>query len=232
MLRQGVPGMNTNPSVGLREAPACGRRAEEIQERGGKFRLLSRLLAVPPDAALLEDVRALGWIEPSEVSDLENLQVEFTRLFSAPGPDAVAAYQSIYTDVLRMQASGPDTNGCIAAFPGGEFRGYLGGESCSQVRHCYKAAGFAPQDPAPAMADHISTQLAFLAHLHLAQAQALADGGSDEARAWGELRAEFYTRFLGRWVNAFGEKLASSKASRFYARLGRLLLTALDGETE
>jgi len=195
------------------------------------FRLLSRLFAGFPDAALLEDVRTLGWIEPGEAPDLEDLQVEFARLFSAPGPDAVAAHQSIYTDTLRVEASAPDKLDCGLVFQGGEFRGYLCGESCSQVKRCYEAARFEPENPAPAMADHASTQLDFLAHLHLAEARALAGGEIDEAKAFREVRDEFYERFLGRWIGAFGEKLASTTVSKFYARLGRILPAALNGQT-
>jgi len=215
----------TTTSIGCRE-----ESVQELQERGGKFRLFSMLLATPPDAALLEDVRTLGWVESAEVSSLDDLQVEFTRLLSAPGPDAVAAHQSIYTDTLRIEASGADALGCGMTFPGGEFQGHLGGESCAQVKRCYDAVLFTPQDQAPAMADHMSTQLGFFAHLYLAEARARTGGEIDDARAFRELRDEFFARFLGRWIGAFGEKLSSNLVSKFYRQVGiQLLCTALEG---
>ena len=197
---------------------------EEIREQAGKLRFLSRLLSSPPDTALLEDLLRLGWIRSGEGPALEDLQVEFTRLFSAPGPDTVAPHQSVYTDLLRIESLGPDGLDCGLSFPGGQFRGYLGGESCSEVKRWYDAAHFNPEDIPPAMADHIATQLAFLAHLYLAEAQALESGELDEAKAFEALSNEFYHRFLDRWMATFGGKLASNRVSKFYGRIGCTLL--------
>ena len=216
--------MNINTQAGSPAAPVCGP-AGELTECAGKFRLLGRLLAAPPDAVLLEDVRSLGWTGPEDAAALEDLQVEYTRLFSAPGPAAVPAHQSIYTDVLRLRASEPAANSC-GAFPGGEFKGYLGGESCSEAGRWYAAAGFRPRDPAPAMADHISTQLDFLAHLYWLEAQARSR--PEDARYARELRGEFFSRFTGRWAAAFCAKIATNDVSDFYRSVGRILSIALD----
>src|SRR3989338_7174210 len=94
-----------------------------MKERAGEYLLLSRLLAAPPDTKTLQDVKTLGWIETEP--DLETLHIEFTRLFSIPGPDAIATHQSIYTDVLQ----GDFSTG---------LKGYLGGKSSSQVKHWYE----------------------------------------------------------------------------------------------
>lgn len=195
----------------------------KLQERGGECRLLSRLLAVPPDATVVQDAQTIGLIGAHRKPDLESLHLEYSRLFSVPGPDAVAAHQSIYTDVLEMEPSGPDKLGCGLAFAGGEFRGYLGGQSCAEAKRWYVSAGFKPPD-APAMADHISTQLAFLAHLYLAEAQVCEADEAEDAQAFRELRAGFYARFLGGWIRSFGEKLAVNRVSEFYRGIGSHIL--------
>ncbi len=205
-----------------------GTTGVELQECGGKFRLLSRLTAAPPDAALLEDVMALGWLDRENTSSLEELQVEFTRLFSAPGPDAIPAHQSIYTDTLRINASGPDKFNCGMASEGREFKGYLCGESCARLKHCYDAVNFEPSDPAPAMVDHISTQLAFMAHLYLMEARETAEGKKEEARSTGDLRNKFYAEFLGRWAAEFTRKLAANPVSRLYGNAGQVIREALE----
>ena len=196
----------------------------ELRERSGKYSFLSRLLAVPPNTAVLEDIQLLEWMGQDWKPDLETLQVEFTRLFSVPGQEAIAAHQSVYTDVLRIESSGTDSLGCGMSFEGGEFRGYLGGESCAQLTHWYASSAFQPLNSSSVMADHIATELAFFAHLYLAEARACEAGEVEEAGAFQELHKEFYTQFLGRWVKTFGEKLAANTASEFYRRIGRHVL--------
>lgn len=216
-------------------APGPRRRgrsplAEAGLLKAGELLLLSRLLATPPDFEALRDAEALGLIRPGRMPDLEDIQVEFTRLLSAPGPDAVAANQSFYTDTLRLEPSGPDPLGCRPAFPGGEFRGRIGGESCTQAGHWYAAARFKPADSAFAMADHISTELAFLAHLHRCEAGAAEAGETREACAFRELRGEFHAKFLGRWAEEFGTRLSNNAVSEFYRRLGCRFLRVLREE--
>jgi len=196
---------------------------EAIREQAGKLRFLSRLLSSPPDATLLKDLLRLGWIKPEEEPAMEDLQIEFTRLFSAPGPDAVASHQSVYTDLLKIESSGSDGLDCGLSFPRGQYNGYLGGESCSEIKRWYNAAHFEPEDFSPAMADHIATQLAFLAHLYLAEAQALEAGEINEANAFEALRDKFYRHFLDRWMATFGKKLASNTVSKFYGWIGSYL---------
>src|SRR3989338_6087170 len=181
-----------------------------MKERAGEYLLLSRLLASPPDAKTLKDVQTLGWIKTEP--DVETLQIEFTRLFSIPGPDAISPHQSVYTDVLQGD------------FPT-EHKGYLGGKSCSQVKHWYEAAHFKPQDPAPAMADHIATQLAFLAHLSLAEARAREAQEQEEVHALKEVHHEFYMHFLSKWIKTLGEKLVANTVSEFYRCVGHHMLT-------
>jgi TorA maturation chaperone TorD len=173
---------------------------------------------------VLADAEASELVEPGWERRLEALQVEFTRLLSAPGSEAVPAHQSVYTDTLRLDPSGPDSSGCGLSLRGGEFQGYIGGESCSQARRWYEAIGYHPPDPAPAMADHIAAELGFLAHLYLCEAQALESGAPADAQAFRQMREEFGARFLGRWLNEFAERLAANPVSEIYRRVGSWLL--------
>jgi TorA maturation chaperone TorD len=182
----------------------------DLQELAGQYRFLSRLLAAPPDAALLADAEAVGLLEAGWESRLEAIQVEFTRLFAAPGPNAIPVHQSVYTDVLRIEPAEAGSLICGASFSGGEYPGYLGGETCAELRRCYAAAGFEP--PATEMPDHIAVELDFLAHLLLTD--------PDSASAW-------QPRFLGRWAKSFAAKVAANPVSEFYRRVGRRLDEAL-----
>ena len=197
---------------------------EDLLERCGEFRFLSRLLASPPDTAALADAEAVGLIDPGWRPRVEEIQVEFSRLFSTPGVEAISPHQSVYTDVLRVEPHAAETADCGSSFVGGEFRGFLGGESCTAARRWYEAAGFRPADQSPAMADHVSNELDFVAHLYAAEAAVLQSGEATDARAFRRLRVEFCRQFLSRWFETFGKKVAVNDVSIFYRRIGRRLV--------
>jgi TorA maturation chaperone TorD len=193
---------------------------EELRTQAGRYRFLARLLAAPPDASLVEDAVAVGLLESGDESRLEALQVEFTRLFSAPGPTAVPVYQSIYTDTLKIEPSQDEAN-CGVSFPGGEFKGHLGGTSCQEAANWYRRAGY--EVPSTEMSDHISVQLGFLAHLMLAEAREIEMGRGADGLAWRQVRCSFFENFLGRWVGAFCGRLRADGSSLFYRQVaGRL----------
>jgi hypothetical protein len=226
MLREGVQGVDLLDRTPLGQEPRLRRKAldsaSDLLELAGELRLLSRLLAAPPDARLLAGARCImpGKGRPAS---LVAIRVAFTRLLGAPGPEAVASNQFCYTDTPRLDPAADSMN-CGLSFPMGESRGFQGGESCSESRCWYLSAGFSPPDPAPAMADHVSSHLAFISHLYLYEARSLAAGELEEARELRRLRVEFFNRFTGRWLEAFARKLVANGASTFYRRVGRRIL--------
>ncbi|MBI2441413.1 MAG: molecular chaperone TorD family protein [Lentisphaerae bacterium] len=182
------------------------------------------MLAAPSDRVLLADAAALGLLDAGWETRIEDLQVEYTRLFAAPGLDAIPVHQSVYTDVLRIEPAAAEALDDGIKFSGGEFHGYLGGESCGELRRWYAAYGFEP--PATEMPDHIAVELDFLAHLLDAQAAAMETGAADQAGAWGALAREFFERFPQRWLDAFAGKVAANAVSVFYGRVGAYLQDA------
>lgn len=201
----------------------------ELQERAGQCRLMSLLLASLPDEALLADAAAAGFIDEDwrKIHSVDDIQTEYTRLFSAPGADAIASHQSVYTDTLEIESTPPDPTGCGMSFPGGQFSGYLGGKSCSEAARWYQEAGFQPSTDFNHMADHISVELDFMAYLFLAQARALEAGLEEDAQSYRELRDEFYGLFLGKWLKMFFQKVAGNKVSAFYRSLASNFLSSL-----
>lgn len=208
--------------IATAEAATREDGALELREQGGELRFLSRLLAAPPDTEALADAEAAGLTEVGR--RLEEVQVEFTRLLSCPGPDFVPAHQSVYTDTLQVEPSPPDASGCGMSFPGGTFQGYLGGPSCSEASRWYAAVAFEPSRQHRHMADHVSVQLAFVGELCLAEARAVAEGRCDAARSYREIKEGFEAKFLSQWLARFAERLAVNGVSALYRRIGRRLL--------
>jgi len=202
------------------------KRPRELEELSGFCYLLSRLFCSPPDREVREDVKTLGWLAHDK--GCEELGIEFTQLFSVPHPQRIHSHQSIYGDVLTIEASSPDVTGCGISFPGGKFRGYLGGESNSLVSRLYRTACFIPPDRAPAMADHISTELSFMGYLYLMEARFRKSDSEGKAKVFLKLREIFWTQFLGCWLKAFAEKVAVNQLSAFYRKVGHELLCFIE----
>lgn len=224
MLRQSLQGVRLTSKISRQK-----ELVPELQERVGRYRLMSLMLAAPPDSAILEDAAAAGFIDEDwrKIHSVDDIQMEYTRLFSAPGADAIASHQSVYTDTLEIESTPPDPTGCGMSFPGGQFSGYLGGKSCAEATRWYQEAGFQPSTDFNHMADHISVELDFMAYLFLAQARALEAGLEEDAQSYRELRDEFYGCFLGKWLKIFLQKVAANKVSAFYRSLASNFLTIL-----
>lgn len=219
MLREGVQSVTTTLAATEREA-----RARELQETGGELRFLSRLLAAPPVAALLADAHRVGLVEDGWEARIEQYLVEYTRLFSCPGPSYIPVNQSVYTDILKMEPSAPDPSGCGMAFPGGELRGYLGGTSCPALVRWYAEVAFTAYEGARQMPDHISVELDFAAHLCFAEAHALDIEAWDEAAAYHGLAEGFWQSFLDRWLESFSHRLSVNTVSELYRGAATRLL--------
>jgi TorA maturation chaperone TorD/Pyruvate/2-oxoacid:ferredoxin oxidoreductase delta subunit len=123
------------------------------------------------------------------------LEPEFTRLFLGPGRPVAHPYESVYRE------------------------GYMMGRSTLDVRQRMAREGLAPaSQTAP---DHISLELAFMAHLADREEQAWQDDEADQARTYVARQVDFLRDHLGRWVPQFCHRLRVGRAHPYYAELAR-----------
>ncbi len=99
----------------------------------------------------------------------------------------------------------------------------LGGVCSSEVRTHMARGGFTPDD-SDAEPDHIGTELAYLAHLCGAEADAWHDGLEGVARRLQALQREFLALHLMRWLPALVVALGQVDTG-LYVHAGRLVLT-------
>jgi TorA maturation chaperone TorD len=199
-------------------------RVDSLLERGGELRFLARLLAAPPDLASIREAEQVGWLERSEDEALDALQLEYARLFSVPGAEAIPAHQSLYTDQLELEPGTADSTGCGMAFAGGVFGGFLGGRSSSEAARWYREAGFDADGLGSQLPDHASTELAFLGYLYLAEAQALQRTATEDAADFERLRGQFWSAFPGRWLSELARRLEAGSRAELYRAVARRLL--------
>ena len=99
--------------------------------------------------------------------------------------------------------------------------GLLGGAVSASVREAYRAGGFAPAT-ASVEADHVGLQLAYLAHLSRAEADALVDGRSAQVDRCRTLATGFLDQHALRWWPSLSVALTTQTECPWLARVATL----------
>lgn len=150
------------------------------------------------DPELAAHTRALGAAFNAE--DLQDLLVDYTRLFIGPADALARPYGSVWLERERelMRASTMD------------------------VAERYRAGGFTLADDFHELPDHIAVELEFLYVLLVRENQACVAGDANAEHRARELWHGFLAEHLGRWVKPFAEACRSGATTRFYRELGSL----------
>lgn len=205
-----------------------------LLEEAGLCRFFSQLFAAPPPPWLLQDIVENGPLtiachfretstsphpleDPGWTGAGEEIAVEFTALFSAPGEHYLPPYESFYMDELCLEQS--EEAGCGIAFEGGTRKGFIGQQSASAVRAFYARAGLELNPAFHDLPDHLAAELAFLAHLADCQVGALQQGHSELAANYARQAEQFRRSHLDRWYPAFLAQVQANPISRFYCQV-------------
>jgi TorA maturation chaperone TorD/NAD-dependent dihydropyrimidine dehydrogenase PreA subunit len=133
------------------------------------------------------------------------LEQEFTRLFLGPGRPVAHLYESVYREGRTM------------------------GETTLDVRRRLVEEGLAPNSQR--LPDHVSIELAFVAHL--AAREALAWDGGDGAEAWRRLQQQesFLREHLCAWLPQFCHRILAGRPLVHYAELAQRAETFVTMDT-
>jgi len=184
------------------------------------YRLLGRLYREEIDAELLEQLERDGALEALREAGLdidvpqdrpawlEQLAVEYTRLFIGPGPH-VSPHESVHA---------PDGSNL------------LNSERTAMVRRFIAAAGFEFEPSYSGYPDHISTEFEFMEALIGCQLASLDEGNSEETDTSLMLQREFADRHLSKWLPAFCDRVAEQAELPLYASLASVTKEFIDIE--
>jgi len=191
--------------VGAADVPETARVSvpqDEDRIRGNVYALLGRLLAGPPDDALLETLRGIA-PEPDDDSLLaaswqmlataaartvpNDLRHEYDTVFVGLGRGEVVPYGSWYLTGFLMEK------------PLAELRGELRRLGIERQPGVHE-----PEDHAGALCDTMALLI-----------------GSGEGLAL-EQQHEFFSRHLEPWISRFFRDLQSAPSARFYRAVGQL----------
>jgi TorA maturation chaperone TorD len=136
-----------------------------------------------------------------DAQPLEELQVDYTRLFLNPTGPLAAPYESAWL-------AGRDP---------------MGVEQVTQsVLESYRTGGYEVDADFKDLPDHIAAELEFLYALIFREARAAASGNDAERAEAIDLRRRFVERHLGRWIGPFAEAMRSGGETALYRALAEL----------
>jgi TorA maturation chaperone TorD len=147
--------------------------------------------------ASMVDALAKGFV----AQPLEQLQIDYTRLFLNPTGPLAAPYESAWI-------AGRDP--------------MLVDETTQSVLASYREGGYDVDVSFRDLPDHIAAELEFLYALIFREARAAASGNDAERQETIELRRRFVELHLGRWVGSFTEALRSGGETALYRTLADL----------
>ncbi len=186
--------------------------AEMARGRSNVYGLLAAVFRAEPSAALLAGLKApefadvLGSLDLSLEEEfrnapceklVEDLAIEFTRLFIGPGPH-ISPHESTNIDY------------------GNAMEATLWGPETVAVKTFIEATGLEYDDSFTDMPDHISAELEFMQKLTTKEAEAWAEPNEEVATNIQAIERRFLDEHLSRWVSPFCDKVIERSGHPFY----------------
>ena len=194
----------------------------ELESRQGLYRFFGRLLSREIDQQLLDELRTpafaaamtglgirLDELTHGDDSILEQLAIEFTRLFLGPGKH-VSPHESVQIGQ----------------------NGILNDATTVQVSRFIEVAGYQFKTDSKRYPDHICSEFEFMEALISKQAEALVNDDLEEAETSQMLQDEFIQRHLVRWVPQFCDEIEQSATLPLYKAVGRAVSAFIKMENE
>jgi len=152
-------------------------------------------------------------MQRSEVELLEDLAVEYARLFLGPGKH-ISPHESIH----HQREDGQWGN--------------LWGKSTAEVKKLIEATGLSYTDDYKGLPDHISVEFEFMQQLTQREERAWKDADADKATACRQIEKKFIEEHLVHWIPNFCEKVIQEAELPFYRSLGALTRSFIEFEIQ
>ena len=154
-----------------------------------------------------------GFFRKPDKELLEDLAVEYTRLFLGPGKH-ISPHESVHHKKEGTQS------------------GQLWGESTAEVKKIVEASGLEYKTEYTGLPDHISVELEFMQHVVMREEQAWKDDDKETALLCQENGKKFVDEHLFRWIPKFCEEVITEADLPFYREMARLTRTFIEFEKQ
>lgn len=152
-------------------------------------------------------------MQKPEAELLEDLAVEYTRLFLGPGKH-ISPHESVHHQREDGQW------------------GKLWGASTVEVKKFIEATGLSYTDDYKGMPDHISVEFEFMQQLIIREEQAWMDDDRDKAVACRQVEKKFIEEHLINWIPDFCEMVMQAAELPFYQAVAALTRSFIEFEME
>lgn len=192
--------------------------------RSGMYGLLARVYRCELDVTLLQqlcaphfatvlkaagvDIEDVVCHQP-KAALLDELAVEYTRLFIGPGPH-ISPHESVHR----------------------ADEGRLWGEAAVTVNRFIASLGFTFKTEYRGLPDHISLELELLQALTDREAEAWVEGAAAMAEECRRIQGHFFEHHLGRWAPAFCSKVIAAAEHPFYRDMASMTQAFLSSEQQ
>lgn len=179
----------------------------------------SNLLQKMKDPQFLRVLSGLGsrweddFSQKSEEGILEDLAVEYARLFLGPGRH-ISPHESVH----RQRGDGQG--------------GQLWGESTVEVKKFIEFAGLHYDSEYRGLPDHISVELEFMEHLTRREEQAWTEDDKEAAIYCRKIENKFIEDHLVKWIPDFCDKVEGEAELPFYRDMAALTKNFIEFEKE
>ncbi len=179
----------------------------------------SGLLQQIKDPQFLGVLSALGiqlgddFFQRNEEELLEEMAVEYTRLFLGPGKH-ISPHESVHHQ-------GDDAQ-----------QGQLWGESTVEVKKSIESSGLDYRSEYRGLPDHISVELEFMQQVTLQEEQAWREEDKDGALYCLKIEKKFIEEHLIRWIPIFCEKVIREAELPFYREMAALTKSFIEFENK
>jgi TorA maturation chaperone TorD len=154
-----------------------------------------------------------GFFNNPEKELLEDLAVEYTRLFLGPGKH-ISPNESVHHKKE------------------GSHSGQLWGESTAEVKKFIESSGLEYGSEYTGLPDHISVELEFMQQVLQREEQAWEAEDKEMAHLCLENEKKFIEEHLARWVPVFCDKVIEEAELPFYREMAGLTKKFIEFETE
>ncbi len=153
------------------------------------------------------------FFEKPEKELLEDLAVEYARLFLGPGRH-ISPHESIHHEKDNSKW------------------GQLWGDATVEVKKFIETTGLDYQPDYKGLPDHISVELEFMQQLTLREEQAWGDSDTDGAAYCRKIEEKFIEEHMVPWVPAFCEKVMQEAELPFYKNLAAITRNFIEFEKD
>lgn len=202
-------------------------RAATARERAATYWLLSRLVHEAPGRALLDELQA-ALSESRLEEEGAPLVAEVLELMVAvdAARSGIPAEIDLRAEHARLWGGISETYGPPPPFESVIRENRLPGGATAAVAAAYEAAGLDAQLDDAGPADHLASELRFMALCAMREAEAWSGAREAEALEWQDRQREFLDGHVLAWVPAHCSKVADMAKTEYHRAVANLVAGA------